>query len=151
MELARLAGFIKFFRKMGLGMSLKLHLKPHEKCIVGGAAIQNGDKSASFIIANHTTILREKHILTEEMANTLAKQIYFVVQLIYIDGGLDQSKEKHGMFFSLIKDFVKYYPREEVLELVANIGNDLLEGNCYTALKRSEDLIKTESSYANVE
>lgn len=131
-------------------MSLKLQLKPHEKCIVGGAAIQNGDKPASFIIANHTTILREKHILTEETATTLAKQIYFVVQMIYIDGGIDQSQQKHEAFFTLVKEFVKYYPRQEVLELIANIGNDLLEGNCYAALKRSGDLIKVETGYANV-
>ena len=131
-------------------MSLKLQLKPHEKCIIGGAAIQNGDKPASFIIANQTTILREKHILTEETANTLAKQIYFVVQMIYIDGGIDQSKKKHGAFFELIKEFVQYYHSVEVLELIAEIGNDLLEGDCYKALKRSEELIKVETEYANV-
>ena len=131
-------------------MSLRLQLKPHEKCIVGGAAIQNGDKPTSFIVANQTTILREKHILTEETADTLAKQIYFVVQMIYIDGGIDQSKNKHGAFFTLIKEFVNYYPKEGVLELVANIGNDLLDGNCYSALKKCGDLIKVETDYANV-
>jgi len=130
-------------------MSLRLQLKPHEKCIVGGAAIQNGDKATSFIVANQTTILREKHILTEETANTLAKQIYFVVQMIYIDGGLDQSKQKHEPFFTLIREFVNFYPRESVLELVAKIGNDLLEGKCYSALKGCEDLIKVEKNYAN--
>jgi flagellar protein FlbT len=131
-------------------MSLRLQLKPHEKCIVGGAAIQNGDKPTSFIVANQTTILREKHILTEETANTLAKQIYFVVQMIYIDGGIDESKHKHGAFFELIKEFVNYYPKEGVLELVANIGNDLLEGKCYSALKKCGDLIQVETDYANV-
>jgi flagellar protein FlbT len=130
-------------------MSLKLQLKPFEKCIVGGAAIQNGDKPASFIIANQTTILREKLILTEKTADTLAKQIYFIVQMIYIDGGIDQSKENHEIFFTLIKDFVKYYPGETVLELIAGIGNDLLEGNCYSALKQSGDLIKVEKNYVN--
>ena len=130
-------------------MSLRLQLKPHEKCIVGGAAIQNGDKPTSFIVANQTTILREKHILTEETANTLAKQSYFVVQMIYIDGGLDQSKLKHDSFFTLVREFVHYYPNENVLELVAKIGNNLLEGNCYSALKGCEDLIKVETDYAN--
>ena len=72
-------------------MGLKLNLKPHEKCIIGGAAVQNGNKMASLLIANQTTILREKHIMTEEKADTLAKQIYFVVQLIYLDGGIDNS------------------------------------------------------------
>ena len=40
-------------------MVLKLNLKAHEKCIIGGAAVQNGNKIASLTIANQTTILRE--------------------------------------------------------------------------------------------
>lgn len=131
-------------------MSLKLSLKPHEKCIIGGAAIQNGNKSATIMIANKTTILREKHILTEKTADTLARQIYFFVQMLYIDGGIDQSKQSHGLFFNLAKQFIDIYSREEVLGLISEIGTALLENDCYRALKFCRELMEVELEYANV-
>ncbi len=130
-------------------MVLKLNLKPHEKCIIGGAAVQNGNKMASFIIANQTTILREKHIMTEEKADTLAKQIYFVVQLIYIDGGIDNSKQNHEIFFKLIREFIDLYSDSVVLEIIGEIGQLILDGKDYQALAQGRKLIEYEKTLLN--
>ncbi len=125
-------------------MGLKLNLKPHEKCIIGGASVQNGNKMASLMIANKTTILREKHIMTEEKADTLAKQIYFVVQLIYLDGGIDNSKPNHEIFFKLIREFIDLDPSSCVLEVIGNIGQLILDGEDYQALAQGRKLIEYE-------
>ena len=125
-------------------MGLKLQLKPHEQCIIGGAPIQNGKNPASFLIANQTTVLREKHILTEESADTLAKQIYFVVQLIYLDGGIDNSKQNHEVFFKLVNQFIEVYPSSIVLETIGEIGSLILEGKDYRALAQCRKLIGYE-------
>ena len=109
-------------------MVLKLNLKPHEKCIIGGAALQNGNKMAAFTIANQTTILREKHIMVEEKADTLAKQIYFVVQLIYIDGGIDNSKQNHKVFFKLIREFIDLDPKGIGIDIIGEIGQLIKAG-----------------------
>lgn len=130
-------------------MGLKLNLKPHEKCIIGGAAVQNGNKMASFMIANQTTILREKHIMTEEKADTLAKQIYFVVQLIYLDGGIDNSKQNHEIFFKLIREFIDLDPSSFVLEVIGNIGQLILDGEDYQALAQGRKLIEYEKEILN--
>ncbi len=130
-------------------MVLKLNLKPHEKCIIGGAAVQNGNKMASFIIANQTTILREKHIMTEEKADTLAKQIYFVVQLIYMDGGIDNSKQNHEIFFKLIREFIDLYSDNVVLEIIGEIGQLILDGKDYQALAQGRKLIEYEKTLLN--
>ena len=130
-------------------MVLKLNLKAHEKCIIGGAALQNGNKMASFIIANQTTILREKHIMTEEKADTLAKQIYFVVQLIYLDGGIDNSKQNHAIFFKLIREFIDQYPSSIGLEIIGKIGQLILEGADYQALAQGRKLIEYEKTLFN--
>ena len=106
-------------------MVLKLNLKAHEKCIIGGAAVQNGNKIASFTITNQTTILREKHIMTEEKADTLAKQIYFVVQLIYMDGGIDNSRQNHKIFFKLIREFIDLDPSSIGLDIIGEIAAHL--------------------------
>ena len=130
-------------------MGLKLNLKPHEKCIIGGAALQNGNKMASFMIANQTTILREKHIMTEEKADTLAKQIYFVVQLIYLDGGIDNSKLNHKIFFKLMREFIDLSPSGVGLEIIGEIGQLILDGKDYQALGQGRKLIEYEKTLLN--
>ena len=126
-------------------MALKLNLKPYEKCIIGGAAVQNGTKMASLMIANQTTILREKHIMTEEKADTLAKQIYFVVQLIYLDSGIDNSKQNHEIFFKLIREFIDLQPSSTVLEIIGKIGQYLMDGVDYKALAECRKLVEHEN------
>lgn len=130
-------------------MVLKLNLKAHEKCIIGGAAVQNGNKIASFTITNQTTILREKHIMTEEKADTLAKQIYFVVQLIYMDGGIDNSRQNHKIFFKLIREFIDLDPGSIGLEIIGEIGQLILDGADYQALAQSRKLIEYEKTLFN--
>ena len=127
-------------------MPLKLTLKPNEKAIIGGASIQNGPKGASFVINNDTVILREKDILTEETANTPAKRIYYVVQLMYLCGTLEQSKEYHPHYFEMAKAFMEACPNEDVLALINEIGTHLLDGKDYLALKAGHKLIDYEKS-----
>ena len=127
-------------------MVLKLNLKAHEKCIIGGAAVQNGNKIASFTITNQTTILREKHIMTEEKADTLAKQIYFVVQLIYMDGGIDNSRQNHKIFFKLIREFIDLDPSCIGLDIIGEIGQLILDGADYQALSQGRKLIEYEKA-----
>ena len=127
-------------------MVLKLNLKAHEKCIIGGAAVQNGNKIASFTITNQTTILREKHIMTEEKADTLAKQLYFVVQLIYLDGGIDNSKQNHEIFFKLIREFIDMDPGSIGLDIIGEIGQLILDGADYQALAQGLKLIEYEKT-----
>ena len=130
-------------------MVLKLNLKAHEKCIIGGAAVQNGNKIASLTIANRTTILREKHIMTEEKADTLAKQIYFVVQLIYMDGGIDNSRQNHKIFFKLIREFIDMDPGSIGLDIIGEIGQLILDGADYQALAQGRKLIEYEKTLFN--
>ena len=130
-------------------MVLKLNLKAHEKCIIGGAAVQNGNKIASLTIANRTTILREKHIMTEEKADTLAKQIYFVVQLIYMDGGIDNSRQNHKIFFKLIREFIDLDPSSNGLDIIGEIGQLILDGADYQALAQGRKLIEYEKTLFN--
>ena len=130
-------------------MVLKLNLKAHEKCIIGGAAVQNGNKIASFTITNQTTILREKHIMTEEKADTLAKQIYFVVQLIYMDGGIDNSRQNHKIFFKLIREFIDLDPGSIGLDIIGEIGQLILDGADSQALAQGRKLIEYEKTLFN--
>ena len=125
-------------------MPLRLSLKPNERAIIGGAVIQNGPKSSSFTIENQTILLREKDILTEESANTPAKRIYLVVQLMYLSGGLDEGHDYHEQFFKITREFMAACPTETVLSVVAEIGYNLMDNNFYHALKLCKELVEYE-------
>ncbi len=125
-------------------MSLRLKLKPNEKIIIGNTVIENGPKSASFLVHNKTTILREKDILTEETAITPAKRIYFAVQLMYMAGSLEDSKNLHSNFFTLSRDFMTACPTEQAITMVSEIGDKILADDLYGALKICNKLIAYE-------
>lgn len=125
-------------------MPLRLSLKPNERVIIGGAVIKNGPKSSSFTIENQTILLREKDIMTEESADTPAKHIYLIVQLMYLGGGLDDAPELHAQFFKMTRDFMAACPTETVLSTVAEIGYNLLDNNFYHALKLCKELVEYE-------
>ena len=132
-------------------MPLSLTLKPDEKAIIGGAAIQNGPKTATIIITNKTVILREKDVLTEETANTPAKRIYFAVQMMYLAGSLEESRDVHQAFVDLTKDFMAACPTETAIELIAEIGQNVIAEKFYKALRVCKDLIKYEKSIIDME
>lgn len=66
-------------------MALKIKLKPHERLIIGGAVVANGDSKCDLIIENEVPVLRDKDILREKEANTPSKRVYFAIQLMYVD------------------------------------------------------------------
>jgi hypothetical protein len=49
-------------------MGLKVEMKPGERIIIGESLLTNGDKSTSFIVEGTAPILREKDVLTPELA-----------------------------------------------------------------------------------
>jgi len=130
-------------------MSLRLKLKPNEKIIIGNTVIENGPKSASFLVHNKTTILREKDILTEETASSPAKRIYFIVQLMYMSGSFENSKNQHSEYFQLTRDFMTACPTEKAITLISEIGDKILSDNLYGALKMCNKLVEYENEVMN--
>ena len=126
-------------------MPLRLKLKPHEKVVIGNTVIENGAKSASFLIHSKTTILREKDIMTAEQADSPAKRIYYVSLLMYLAGSIEDSKEHHAAFFQLTKEFMEACPTQRVIDIITELGGKILEDDFYGALKAAKSLIEYES------
>jgi flagellar biosynthesis repressor protein FlbT len=121
-------------------MALKLNLKPHERLIIGGAVITNGNSKSELIIENNVPVLRDKDIMREKDANTPCKRIYLIIQLMYIDDtGL---LEKHNIYWTLVRDVVEAAP--STTELLTEISERIAEKNYYPALKMAKRLIKYE-------
>jgi len=66
------------------------------------------------------------------------------VQLMYLAGSLEESRDVHEAFLELTKDFMTACPTEEALGLIAEIGQNVIAEKFYKALKLCKDLIKYE-------
>lgn len=121
-------------------MSLKITLRPNERIIIDGAVVTNGHAKSVLIIENNVTILRQKDILNEKEANTPARRIYFVVQLMYIDK--ENLAFHHKNYWKLVQDYIAASPSG--LSLIDQISDKILKNQFYQALKLSRKLIDYE-------
>ena len=122
-------------------MTLKITLKPQEKMILGGAVIANGNNAGcQLIIENKIPILREKDILSENDADTPCRQLYFIIQLMYIDEENLAIHQKN--YWGLVNEIVKAAP--STVSLIDQINEEIVSGRCYQALKLARKLIDYE-------
>jgi len=121
-------------------MALKIKLKPHERLIIGGAVVANGDTKCDLIIENEVPVLRDRDILREKETTTPCKRVYFIIQLMYVDG--KNLVEKHNIYWSLVKDLVEAAP--STTDKLAEISSLIIEGKYYPALKLARKLMEYE-------
>ena len=122
-------------------MALKITLKPQEKMILSGAVIANGNNAGcQLIIENKVPILREKDILSENDTNSPCRQLYFIIQLMYIDEGNQAIHQKN--YWRLVKELTMAAP--STLGLTDHISEEIVNGRYYQALKLARKLIDYE-------
>lgn len=121
-------------------MPLKITLKPHERMIVGGAVITNGNAKCDLLIENKVSILRQKDIMSEKDADSPCRKIYFTIQIMYIDE--ENLIEHHNTYWKLVQDIVKAAP--SMLALIDQISEHILNNKYYQALKLARKLIDYE-------
>ena len=126
-------------------MALKIALKPHERLVVAGAVIRNGEKRSDLVIENRVPILREKDILSEADVNTPCRRIYFAIQLMYFDE--DKLKEHYKNYWRLVDEVVSAAP--SMTSRVDLISELIVSGNYYKALRSARDLIDYEKEVLN--
>jgi flagellar protein FlbT len=121
-------------------MPLKITLRPKEQMIIDGAVIRNAGLTANLLIENDVPILREKDILAESDAQSPCRQIYFVIQLMYIDE--QNLTTYYEAYWKLVKEIVNAAP--SVVGLVDQINERILSRKYYQALKLANQLIDYE-------
>ena len=120
-------------------MGLKVELKPGERFILGDCIVTNGDQRTRLLIEGQSPILREKDIMTAEQADSPAKRIYFVVQLMYTSR---DPAAHHETYFTLMRELVQAVP--STWPHIEAISNHIMAGEMYKALKRAKSLIAYE-------
>jgi len=120
-------------------MGLKVELKPGERFILGECIVTNGDQRTRLLIEGHAAILREKDIMTPERADTPAKRIYLVVQLMYTSR---DPIPHHEIYFTLMRELVQAVP--STWPHIEAVSNHIMAGEMYKALKSAKTLIAYE-------
>ena len=120
-------------------MGLKVELKSGERFILGDCLVTNGDQRTRLLIEGHAPILREKDIMTPAQADTPAKRIYLVVQLMYT---ARNPTAHHETYFTLMRELVQAVP--STWPHIEAVSNHIMAGEMYKALKCAKALIAYE-------
>jgi flagellar protein FlbT len=124
-------------------MPLKVTLKPNEKILVGTAVIANGPTKSELVILNRVPVLRQKDILTEEQADTVAKKLYFAILNMYV--APDRERDFHNLYFLLLKQLIQLPMEARGIELMHEVSQCIIGGDHYRALKVCRKLIDYEA------
>ena len=132
-------------------MPLKLSLKPHEKFVVNGAVMTNGDRKAEVIIQNKASILREKDILQPADAQTPLRRVYFPIQMMYLESssGGENIDAYYDSFAERMADFMGVISNPDVMAACVAISRDVLAGHYYRALMTCRRLFDYEQERLN--
>jgi flagellar protein FlbT len=130
-------------------MPLKLTLKPNEKVLIGTSVIANGPAKTEFVVLNRVPVVREKDIITEEKADTVAKKLYVTILNMYINPA--REKDYHGIYFALMRQMILVPMDVRGVDLMVEMSQHILGADHYRALKLCRQLIKLEAeALANV-
>ena len=120
-------------------MPLKIELRPNERLIIGNAAIRNGERRSSFVLETNTRFLRESEIITENDADTPCKQLYVLLQVMYL---VDNPFEAETAFMALANEVMEAAP--SMRPRIAAIHEATNSNERYKALKLGRELIAYE-------
>ncbi len=121
-------------------MSLKINVKSGERLLINGSVVVNAGRDTSLVFETPTCFLLERDVMTLEEADTPAKRIYLVLQMLYIFPEGDPSRVK--IFEELLTQFVKAAPSS--VEIATKIADAAKEKRFFKALKSCKDLMKLE-------
>jgi flagellar biosynthesis repressor protein FlbT len=128
-----------------LTVALKIELKPYERFILGDCVVTNQGQRTRLLIEGKTPILREKDIMPLGRADTPAKRIYLVVQLMYTS---KHAQEHEALYRKLTRQMLKALPGAQ--PFIDLINNRILTGDLYKALKETRKLIAYERDSADM-
>lgn len=126
-------------------MPLKIELKPNERFMIGDCAVTNGSQRTRLVIEGNTPILREKDIMPLSRADTRAKRIYLVVQMMYTS---KHAQEHEALYRKLTREMLKALPGAR--PFIDAINNRILTGDLYKALKETRKLIAYEGEHSKM-
>ena len=126
-------------------MAFRLTLKPHERVVIDGAVIRNGNHRAVLLVENEVPILREGDILSPREVHTPSDRVVLAIQLMYLEP--EQRETLRGTYQELWGDLRAAAPSLAAdLDLV---NEHVVAGRFYQALRAARQLRQDERRLFN--
>lgn len=132
-------------------MPLVLELKPKEKVVINGAVIVNDNRRSRLTISTFAHVMREKDILQEQEANTPARRVYFLIQLLLLGAGDKDSIDAYGQpLEDAITALDAALTNVEIKEHLGMVGTLVARGDYYKAIIALRPVMEYEARLLNI-
>lgn len=122
---------------------LVIRLAPHERVLLNGAVIENGDRRASLAIKTpNANVLRLRDAIHPEQANTPVKRTVYLAQLV-LSGDSDASDIKIPLMRA-IEQINQIFTDSDSRDLLRAASDHVLSDDYYLALKTLRLLLPRE-------
>lgn len=121
-------------------MAFRLTLKPHERAVIAGAVIRNGNSRAVLLVENEVPILREGDILSPREVHTPADRVVLAIQLMYLEPA--QRESVRVTYDHLVQEL-----RDAAPSLATDLDpvhDHVVAGRYYQALRAARQLRQDE-------
>ena len=126
-------------------MAFRLTLKPHERAVIAGAAIRNGNSRTVLLVENEVPILREGDILSPREVRTPSDRVVLAIQLMYLEP--ERRESVRVTYEELVGDLRTAAPSLAAdLEIV---NEHVTAGRYYQALRAARQLRQDERRLLN--
>ncbi len=122
---------------------LVLKLGPHERVLINGAVIENGDRRSKLaIMTPGASILRLRDAIHPEEANTPVRRVCYIAQLV-LSGDADAPGTRHQLLRG-IEQLSQALTDADSRRLLAEASHAVLAEQHYQALKALRSLLPRE-------
>jgi flagellar biosynthesis repressor protein FlbT len=122
---------------------MNITLRAGERFFINGAVIRI-DRKASIELLNDVTFLLENHVMQAKDATTLARQIYFSVQVMLMDPSATSSATPLAR--TLIQTALDAYATPELIAGLRGVSESLARGRNFEAMKTLRALFALEDA-----
>lgn len=123
---------------------LVLKLAPHERVLINGAVIENGDKRTRLVILTpNANILRLRDAIHPEEVNTPVRRVCYVAQLV-LSGDADPKEARHQIIRGIEQLSQVFTDRDSRIQLAA-ATEAVLDEQFYQAMKSLRALLPREA------
>ena len=122
---------------------LVLKLGPHERVLINGAVIENGDRRSRLaVVTPNAQILRLRDAIHPEAVNTPVRRVCYIAQLV-LSGDVEATDARHQLLRG-IEQLSQVLTDHDSRALLTAATQAVLDGQHYQALRALRGLLPRE-------
>jgi flagellar protein FlbT len=129
-------------------MALHIELAPHERIIIGEAAIRNGSRRTKLTIETRAKVLRERDVIFESEADTPCKRLYLTLEEAYL---ATDPTEAENRFIAQANEVMAAVPSTGPYIARIYMKMNRTDGGYFHALKEAQALVAYEAELLRME